>query len=68
MAHDRCLACGTDLNGASRCPNCAPPKPMLLLDLQTTAVTMGLALARSSENGLGRVGLMALVARWYWWR
>ena len=41
MAHDRCLACGTELSGASRCPNCARPKPMLLLDLQASAVSSG---------------------------
>ena len=37
MAHDRCLACGAELHGAPRCPNCTRPTPMLMLDLQSSA-------------------------------
>ena len=61
MAHDRCLACGTELGGASRCPNCARPKPMLLLDLQASAVSSGPRAQVVERARPRRVGVVALV-------
>ena len=61
MAHDRCLACGTELSGAPRCPNCARPKPMLLLDLQATAVPSGPRAQVVARERPRRVGVVVLV-------
>jgi hypothetical protein len=64
MSHDRCLACGVELSGASRCPKCARPKPMLLLDLQSTAVPNGprpQIVQRDSRARLGAVGLVGVL-------
>src|SRR5687767_3012257 len=61
MTHDRCLACGAELSGASRCPNCARPKPMLLLDLQATAVPSGPRAQVIARERPRRVGVVALV-------
>src|SRR5438477_2772549 len=64
MSHDRCLACGAELSGAPRCPKCARPKPMLLLDLQSTAVPNGprpQIVQRESRVRLGAVGLVGVL-------
>jgi len=61
MTHDRCLACGTELGGASRCPNCARPKPMLLLDLQASAVSSGPRAQVVERERPRRIGAVVLV-------
>ena len=61
MAHDRCLACGAELSGALRCPNCARPKPMLLLDLQASAVSNGPRPQVVERERPRRPGVVALV-------
>jgi hypothetical protein len=61
MVHDRCLACGAELTGAPNCPNCARPKPMLLLDLQSTAVVRGPKPQIVQRDGRRRLGAVALV-------
>ena len=64
MSHDRCLACGTDLHGASSCPQCALPRPMLLLDLQKSAAPTGprpQIVHRDRRNRLGVIGAVGVV-------
>ena len=64
MSHDRCLACGTDLHGASSCPQCALPRPMLLLDLQKSAVPNGprpQVVHRDRRSRLGVIGVVGVV-------
>ena len=61
MTHDRCLACGSELSGAARCPNCARPTPMLLLDLQSSAVPTGPRPQVVQQERPRRVGVVALV-------
>ena len=62
MAHDRCLACGTELDGATRCPQCARPRPMLLLDLQRSAVPSTPRPRVVEREGRNRLAVMGAVA------
>lgn len=62
MAHDRCLGCGTEMHDAPRCPKCARPRPMLMLDLQTSAASTRTRPLVVEREGRRRVGVVAAVA------
>ena len=62
MAHDRCHGCGAEMHDAPRCPNCARPRPMLLLDLQSSAASTRPRPHVVAREGRRHTGVIATVA------